>query len=151
MTTIAYANGVMASDSAATCSRTGQKVLMGAKIFRINSDLVMGFVGEPDMREAVKFFRDVRCERELPTAQDIFQIFKDDALLVFCKPRKIFYLETDKKVSNIYRCADKYAAMGSGSDVARGFMFWGGDARGAIKAACKHNAFTSGPIKTVMI
>jgi hypothetical protein len=72
MTTIAYANGVIACDS---CYAASDVIYTRRpKIHRLSSGGLMGFSGSTDARAVVELFDKVKSERHLPTRRAILDL-----------------------------------------------------------------------------
>jgi hypothetical protein len=139
VSTIAYANGLMAADSGIFINDC---VLQDAtKIHRIWNGGIVGIVGDLEQSAAFAAWLKAGCKGRKPRTNTL------DAILV--EPSgKIWLYQGGNRA---HPMKETYHAIGAGDDLARGAMFAGADARTAIRAAMKHNAFTRGRIRTLSL
>lgn len=148
MTTIAYRDGVFASDS----SITFDTVHVGSvtKLYAINGHCI-GSAGSRS--EIVPFLEWIK--RGFPwEAVPIFKEDKDAGFSAIVIDRKrldkvqYFWL-TDKGTLIADDIEAAYFAVGSGKHIALGAMAHGASAVDAVKCACKHDAYSRLPIEVM--
>lgn len=140
MTVVAYRDGVLAADSAASDGDTIAHDIK--KCWRIRGNLIgcAGFV--TDITKFILWFRDGADEDEFPKMRDL------SALMVTPDAKIYSY---DQLGPAPTECTSKYVAMGSGGAIALGAMYAGADAVTAVKAAIKHSHGCAGPIRTLRL
>lgn len=150
MTTIAYRDGVMASDTAVTLGDT----LVGGiqKIFSVNGHIIGASGGREAIVPLLKWIEDGMDAANMPTfpADDdagFYAIIVDRA-----EPEKICYYWTTKKGTVIVDPIEaEYFAVGSGKFLAMGAMAHGAGAQGAVRAAIKHDPHSAGPMNIMHV
>jgi 20S proteasome alpha/beta subunit len=133
----------MASDS--SCSENDTHVGGIKKIHKVGKCLI-GFCGEISSgQKFVEWYKEGADDQELyPWGGDF------DALVVTPDGTIKMYEKTSMEPIAISK-KEKYAAIGSGIDVALGCMFQGGSAADAIRSAIKHNMGSKGPVRAQRI
>lgn len=138
MTTIAYRDGVLASDS--SCWEGDIKTCSVRKIFRVRGALV-GFTG--NLNHGMRFLdwvRDGAHHDEIPRGNYTgIVVSKSGSVTTYDNGEAAVILR------------GKYFAFGNGQDVALGAMHAGANARRAVMAAIEHSAKTDGPIRILRI
>lgn len=135
MTTIAFRNGRMASDSLGV----GDDIVRGTvrKLFRVDG-AITGFAGDTGMsRHFCKWFEDgadAAAPPKIETSGFGALVYSADGLFV-CSERW-----------TLAEIVAPYAALGSGNLIALGAMAMGADAERAIEVAYLHDPFTRGPV-----
>lgn len=155
MTTIAYKDGVMCSD---TCYSVGKsRVGAGKKIFW-SRNIILGCAGSADDREFTEWLlKTVKSPKSLPSITDLHEFASArgvdyDFILVFRRTLRLFYgsCADDSERSFLFELEDdNYVSVGSGADFAVGAMAAGCTAYEAVAAAIKHDHGTSGEIVEV--
>lgn len=157
MTTIAYKDGIMASDSAASDS---WQILTNksTKIYRLGSGALFGGAGDADIRSILELFNDCKSYKSLPTKKKIIEEKTDfDGLLVLPKGAKIFHVwcneppgDSDERWhAGVMPIEEHHYAIGSGAIFALPALDAGRSARDAVLIACKRDFFTRPPVVTV--
>lgn len=138
MTTIAYRDGVLAADQAAT---RGTVIISGViKAARASNGDLIAAAGDAGYNGAFLRWAEAGCAGDPPKANkedngwDTGLIFKADGTLILHEP------------SGWFTMRPAYYAIGSGKDIALGVMFAGGSAEQAVLAAIEHDFYTRGPI-----
>lgn len=134
MTTIAYRDGVLASDS---CASDDQQMMRFTKLHRMGG-YVFGFCGDAHAcHEFVTRFKG-------GTALSSMKVKGDLSALILMPDGSC--MRWDNR-GGAFPIEDKFAAIGSGAGVAIGAMHFGADAREAVKAACKYDPGSAGPVR----
>lgn len=154
MTTIAFRDGIMATDSHVTfgddfCTRCN-------KVFRLKYGHLAGFSGDADERDLLAILHTIRSEKNLPTRATLETLKQEFNVLLVLKNGRVFYvscvlvdLQSDAIFSaQIIENEEKYGAVGNGFRYAIGAMAAGASARDAVVIACKYDIFTGPPVKT---
>lgn len=143
MTTIAYRDGVLASDSQATTTKVQ---LLGEckKIFRLKNGDCIGLAGATAafnicLRELNKAAKE--NEGKLPTLP------RQATVLLATKEKKLWLWERGWEDYS----SEEYFAIGSGWVIALSAMDAGATAREAIEIACRRDIYTSGRIQTLRV
>lgn len=148
MTTIAYRNGIMVSDTAVTLA--GAIVGGTQKLFAANNHIIGAVGGRDAIVPLLKW-------AEAGMNETAFPVFPEDddagfyAIIVSRDaPEKICYYWTTKKGSVIVDPMDtEYFAVGSGKHFAMGAMAHGASALDAVRAAIRHDPYTVGPLNWI--
>lgn len=146
MTTVAYKDGIMVSDLAAT-TMSGHRIATVKKIFQAHG-YTMGFAGDPEaVPLLLKWFTD---EDWTPNAQLPYKLVDDEEVLP--DNRIIFEVIlvdqegnvwTHFKGEHLHAVLDKEIAIGNGQQYARAAMALGFDAETAVVKASQFCGFTS--------
>ena len=155
MTTIAYKAGLMACDSCWTHNDT--QVTSLSKITRLSSGALLGQAGDNDGREMEYFLDKIKTARNIPTRKALLELrigFEGLWVLpsghifrVSCREDPLAYHD-EVGFTPVSR---KFAATGSGSDLALGAMHVGATAREAVAAAAEYDINTLGPFHVVRL
>lgn len=140
MTVVAYRDGVLASDSAAS---EGDTIAHGIKkIYRVRGNLIgcAGYLS--DISKFINWFRAGGEEDEFPKMKDLSALMVSREGNVYC------YDHIGPTPTQI---TSSYCATGSGMQIALGAMYAGADAVQAVKAAIKHNGGCAGPVRTLRL
>lgn len=154
MTTIAYRNGFMASDSKVTAgdffvTRDAHKVV------RLKYGHLLGMSGDADGRDLVVLLQNIRSEKNLPSRAALSELkLEFHALLVF-KNGSVYHLDSWMETelseviwtSQIQECSEKFAAVGNGHQFAMGAMANGANAAEAVEIACKYDSCSGPPVR----
>ena len=145
MTTIAYRDGVLASDSRETAYKSRIDTDKAKKIFRVGSCIV-GMAGSSaqgmQMLEALKKAVKARKKGEENVLPNIM-LKSCMALLVEGDGGLWFYEK------GVWMRVDGYYAIGSGSDYAIAAMDTGLSAKEAVRIAINRDCFSGGRIQTL--
>ena len=137
MTTIAYRDGVLASDSQAT--ECGLKSSV-QKIFRLK-DCDIAITGE--LYTAMKFVQWYGNRKEDVTFES-----DDDFECIIFADGKLYSVDRNKILIELRLFEGSYFAFGSGRDYALGAMKMGATAVEAVKIAAEFDSSTGGDIQT---
>ena len=153
MTTIAYKAGIMACDSAWTNSKGCVATLL-TKIVRLSSGALVGEAGDNDCRAIYPLIDKIKCYDKLPLARDFAAIQVDyTSLLVFPNGELVeIDINHDKEKgwnANIWKVNRGFAAVGSGGELALGFMGAGRSAAEAVNFACSWDPDSKLPVHAV--
>lgn len=151
MTTVAYRDGIMASDS---CWSTGSIVdSLACKVERLKSGALLGQSGDNDIREIIALLENVKTAKAMPTYSQLAAIRVDCTLLLVLPKGAIFKISTSKKLTQddeddlgVWRVERPLAAIGSGSDLALGAMAHGASAVQAVRIACRWDINSRPPV-----
>ena len=142
MTTIAYRNGVKASDSG--CYGEQQISFSIQKVFRLANGALYGSAGGLDDSEVRALLGQHDMSRELLKATGRVVT----AILVM-PDRRIYLVDVDADGVEIVEALAEYVAVGNGADCALGAMAVGATAEEAIGAAADHNIWTRLPVQKI--
>jgi ATP-dependent protease HslVU (ClpYQ) peptidase subunit len=145
MTTVAYRNNLLVSDSRMTLGsmNAGSVVKIG---YHPKLNIGLGLCGNAFAAG------NTLAWLKIASAEDLVEGIQDslgkhgEAILVDGK-RHIFIVSSQ----GLIRVEDKYAAIGSGAPYALAAMDAGVDAKRAVKIACKRDAYSGGKIRSVVI
>lgn len=156
MTTIAFKDGVMASDSCWT-SRGDVQYTSLSKIRRLSSGALLGQAGTNDCREMDSLLDKIKQPSKLPT-RDVIANLKLDFIGLLAFPRgKLFMVSSRENPSDyndeigIWECNRGFATCGSGGDIALGALAAGKSAREAVAIACKFDINSRLPVHVVSL
>lgn len=143
MTTVAYRDGVMASDSQATSTKV-QLLSEQKKVFRLKCGDIIGCAGATAafpivVRELNKAAKEGEGKLpSLPRAATVMLATKEGKLWMWEKGWEDY-------------TAEPYMAIGTGWVVALAAMDAGADAKKAVEIACRRDVYTSGRIQVVRV
>lgn len=144
MTTIAYANGIMAGDKQANIGDNGKHGRV-TKVFKINGCLI-GFSGHSDVAMALlRWFSGGCKDEDWPELQ---YENRDCAMLVVEESGVVKMYE---RYPIPIVMEHKFHAIGSGRDFAMAAMHLGHDPIKAVEVACELDAYTGGGIDVVFL
>ncbi len=152
MTTIAYRDGIMASDSA--CSDEWQFLSRVVKIIRMQSGGLFGSAGDADVRSVAGLLTKIKTPAGLPSKKQIEELETDfSAILVLPKGRiyNIYcdYLDVGNgRWSGGLFEVDGFYAVGSGAAHAMAALESGKSAKDAVLVACRRDFFSRPPVHT---
>jgi ATP-dependent protease HslVU (ClpYQ) peptidase subunit len=155
MTTIAYKDGMMACDSCWTIGNIHVTSL--SKITRLPSGALLGQAGDNDCREMENFLSKVKTPRGLPTRKELLDLRLEYAGLLVLPSKHIFKITCRedpldyKDEVGFTPISRKFAATGSGNELAIGAMAAGKTAREAVAIACEFDINTRGPVHVVRL
>ncbi len=140
MTTICWRDDVIASDSQFSDGNIASK---GKKLFRLGK-LAIGFAGDvSDGYQLVEFLKSKDEEEEPPKLSDDFE-----AIAMNMKTGKCVYF--DKQLIQV-PIADKFTAIGTGSELAIGAMEYGASAVEAVKIAILRDINSGGRVAVIRV
>jgi hypothetical protein len=147
MTTIAYTNGIMASDSSWVGNDEIQDTSL-TKIVRLTSGALWGGAGDADDRELVALLQHVKKPAQLPTKRQLHELRMDGVGLIVFPNGDVWKIEIGEKPEGcgVWPCNRGYAAVGSGAHLAIGYMGKGGSARDAVAFACRFDPYSRLPV-----
>jgi ATP-dependent protease HslVU (ClpYQ) peptidase subunit len=152
MTTIAFKDGIMASDSC--ISGGGYYGASVNKVQRTSAGALIGWCGEADNRAVLTLIDKVKKPAQLPTKQEIAACLTDCQVLIAFGPNSLYIVGCDEDDSGRYHgyvnvCNLGAAAIGSGSHLALGAMLAGKSAREAVSIACKIDNNSKLPVNSM--
>ncbi len=152
MTTIAYKDGVMASDSCITGKGIQEASI--AKILRTSAGAIIGWSGDADNRAVLALLDKVKTSRNLPTKQEIMACVTDFSLIMAFRPNDVWFVECDEEENGRFSASIcpanlSYAATGSGAHLVYGAMAAGKSARDAVVIACKFDSYSKLPVHSM--
>ena len=147
MTTIAYTNGIMASDSSWVGNDEIQDTSL-TKLVRLQSGALLGGAGDSDDREIVELLQHVKKPSQLPTRKQLMDLKIDYVGLIVFPSGEVFkiYVDSGKQDCGVWPCNRGYYAVGSGAHLAIGYMGKGGSARDAVAFACRFDPNSRLPV-----
>lgn len=140
MTTIAYKDGVLASDTLAVYGGNARESSAAQKIMRGRDGSLYAVTGDFGVVHAYAS-KLARGEIPDPLPKDCGRVIH------VAKSGKITVHESGGK----YPLGTKVFAYGSGSDAARGAMLMGATSARAVRVASKIDVFTGGNIRTLKL
>jgi ATP-dependent protease HslVU (ClpYQ) peptidase subunit len=151
MTTIAYKDGVMASDS---CVSGGG--VLWAKINKVSvtsAGALVGFAGDADVREVLQMVDRIHSSDDLPSKREIAAVQTDFAMLIAFAPDDVWAIECDEIEGRFYGSVVTanlgYAAIGSGGKLATGALAAGASAVDAVMIATEFDCYSKAPVYSV--
>jgi ATP-dependent protease HslVU (ClpYQ) peptidase subunit len=156
MTTIAYKSGIMACDSAWT-NGANSIATLATKIVRLSSGALLGEAGDNDSRSVVALLDKVKCFAKMPTAKDLADCKVDYAgLIAFPNGEvaeiSIEHCEDAKEWrGQVWKVNRGFAAVGSGGELAIGFMGAKRSAKEAVEFACSWDPNSRVPVHAVSV
>lgn len=160
MTTIAYRDGVMASDS---CVTFGDAIdVLVPKMKRLKSGALLGSAGDNDAREIEAMFDRVKTPRGVPLRPVLLQIRLDYVGLLVLPGGEVFKISTthaseahwsDDFADDIgaWQIPDGLAAIGTGGLAARVAMMCGKSPAEAVAIACALDINSRPPVHTLAL
>lgn len=158
MTTIAFKDGVMASDSKCTDAWSAF-VTRSHKIERLSNGALLGSAGDSDCREVVKLLSAAKSAKSLPsraalaeTKTDFYGILALPAGALFLVEIYVIERSGDSEwTAQITQIHERMAAAGSGQQFAMGAMAAGKGAAEAVAIACRYDSYSAPPIREVIL
>jgi len=158
MTTIAYRDGVMASDSQDTEEDDFVISIDSTKVFHLPNNSIVGMAGDTDDRGVFELLgkADIEfCERptkeeliETRTTVDALWVWPDQRLWSVYVTYRADESEWQAYVSEIH---SDYAAVGSGGKFALGAMAFGASAEEAVEVASEFDIYTGGSVQSMSV
>lgn len=155
MTTIAYKANTMACDSAWTDCHECVATLLN-KITRLSSGAVLGEAGDNDSRAVRVLLDKVKSYDKLPTAKDLAETHVDYAALIAFQNGEVaqIVIDHDKTkgwTAQVFKCNRGFAAVGSGGEMAIGFMGANRSAVEAVNFACGWDPNSKLPVHSMQV
>lgn len=160
MTTVAYKDGVMSSDSCWSCNKAVDSLM--TKIKRLSSGALLGQAGDNDARAIEKMLDKVKTPAGLPMRDDILRIRLDYMGLLVLPRGRIFKVslthiseanwsdDFDEDVG-IWEISSPFAAIGTGKEFAMGAMAAGKSAQETVRIACRYDINSRPPVHTMSL
>lgn len=145
MTCIAYRDGILAADSCWECQ--GQVVSLNRKILKLGNGWLYGAAGDCDDRELLDFFS--KHQDHLPSRSCLEEFDADLEAIVVRPHGDVWYINSGKDDRGAFQIKQKFAAIGSGAELARGAMAFGANAEQAIWVACEYDIYCRPPVHVV--
>jgi hypothetical protein len=158
MTTVAYKDGFMASDSKCT-DDFGSFCTRIQKIHRLSSGALLGQAGDADIREMLALL-DKTSPAKLPTRQQLADLHTDCSLILAFPAGRVFLVEAGpvligdseyEWIGSVVEMQERMAAVGSGYQYALGAMKAGRSAAEAVAIACHFDSFSMPPVREVRV
>lgn len=152
MTTIAFKDGVMASDSCV--SGSGYHAASVCKVIRTSGGALLGWAGDADNRAVLALLDKIKKPEQLPTKQEIAACQTDFLILIAFGPNNVWAVGCDEGENGRYTGFVNVHnlgmdAIGSGGDLALGAMMAGKSAREAVAIACKRDNMSKLPVHSI--
>lgn len=155
MTTIAYRNGIMASDSIVTTS--DYIVGMTPKVMRFRNGCLFGAAGDADTRAIEKMLSGIKTPRSMPTGKQLAALEVCADCIMVWPNGQVFQIDincpddTKQWKGSVYETTGPYFAIGSGFQFALTAMRLGKSAAEAVEIAAEFDLKTGGPVQTVRL
>lgn len=155
MTTIAYKDGIIASDSC--ISSGGNFVDQAQKFQRLPNGVVVGFCGDMDVRAIMSIFSKVSSPEDVPPSKTLLETDCDCECLIIFPDGRVFNLminveEGKRKSAHFTEYGRRSGlAVGSGADLAIGAMSAGKSAEEAVAIACEFDLKSKPPVQTLQV
>lgn len=155
MTTIAYKNGVIASDSRVTVESEagGARNFDTKKLFRKTvqidgkpTDVILATAGES--APGSLFVDAWGTGKSLTEIRELFTYSEADFTILVVSPTGLFEVDKWCVMEPVY---EPFYAIGSGAKLAMGAMEAGASAARAVEIACKRDPYTAPPIVTMRL
>ena len=143
MTTIAYAQGILAADTQLTTPDGAKRKVK--KLVRLDDGSLFAAAGDAPAAAALQKWAEAGCPKKPKP-----RFSKDmavDAILV--KPDGTAWLFTNSAVPE--KIEDDFVAIGSGHGVATGAMAFGATAIEAVECAAKYDSSTGLPVEHIKL
>lgn len=151
MTTIAYRDGIMASDSRCTTDEY-MHLTECQKIFRMSSGALLGTAGDDDARSLLALLDGVGHGSGLPSRKDLGETETDFLGLLALPDGTLWRIEIEHVNDShwtgaVSELSSEFAAVGSGAAFAYGAMGHGATAAEAVAVACRFDVFSQLPLQ----
>lgn len=150
MTTVAYKDGKMASDSAWTM---GNKFIKSAtKLLRLKSGAIIGGAGDNDHRDILPLLQTVRKFDDFPRRADLINMRIDLEIIIALPNGEVYVLTTREKEDDydtevgVVEIPSKVISVGSGWELALAYMDAGHSAYNAVSYAIRRDPNSRFPI-----
>jgi hypothetical protein len=151
MTTIAYKDSIMASDSA--CSDDWQFLSRVVKIVRLASGGLFGAAGDADVRSIVDLLAKVKTPAGMPSKKQIEELETDFSAIVVLPKGRVYnvyceYIDAGngRWSGGLFEVLDGYYSVGSGAQAAMAALESGKSAKDAVLVACRRDFFSRPPV-----
>ena len=157
MTTIAFKDGVMASD---TLALDGANMSLGPcdKIFRTRADGLLGTSGAGDTRDILELLEEVGHPDEFPTKAELIATETEFVGLLWIRDGTLWLIEMTFNAdddegwnASVFELRLKFMAIGTGAMLAIGAMARGATAVGAVGVAMTFDTMTGGEVVSVSV
>lgn len=155
MTTIAYRDGVMASDSQMTAQNI--KTQKYNKLHRLRGGALLGQSGDADIRSLLSILQGSKTDKHIPSGSMLASL-KADLECILVLPNKHIWVvytgmikDTEFWEGGAVRCLDPFITAGSGGQLALGAMEAGASAIEAVKIACRRDTFSGLPVRSLSL
>lgn len=153
MTTIAYRDGVLASDSGVYDGAHDLMEGITPKVYQwpdVKGHWLFGAAGDADMRELIAILQ----ATGLQTTKDEIATLDTEVDGILISPQgeiwRVYY-DPENEESHIYPLNADFFAVGSGAQIAIGAMAAGKGAEEAIELTSHHNVHTRLPVQSVRL
>lgn len=155
MTTVAYRDGVLASDSKVTMGHL--YAMNQPKLHRLKGGAMLGQAGDCDVREIVHLLQAVTTEDAIPDKDTLSATRTDFEGILVLPNKEVYYLAVFKEEfgssvewqAHVNKLYNKFIACGSGGELAMAAMMQGASAEEAIKIAAALDIYTGGKVQTM--
>lgn len=151
MTTIAYKDGIMASDSCV--SSLGIQVSSICKVLRTSVGALIGQAGDADCRAVFELLDKVKTAKQLPTKQQIAACQTEFEVVIAFPNKDVWMVGCNEEQGRYdgfcYEVKGPFAATGSGWQFAMAAMRCGKTAREAVAIACEFDRSSKLPVHIV--
>lgn len=148
MTTIAYKAGVMACDSSWT-NDSGAVATLANKIFRLASGAIVGECGDNDSRAVRQLLDKIKSFDKMPMPKELAECKTDyGALIAFPNGElaEISISFNKEWRAGAWKVNRGFSAVGSGGELAIGYMGAGKTAAQAVQFSCSWDPYSSLPV-----
>ncbi len=160
MTTVAFKDGVMASDSCWTCGDNIDSLM--SKVTRLASGALLGQAGDNDARAVERLFDKIKTPAGFPSRDELLRIRLDYSGLLVLPKGRIFKISLThaseahwggdfKEDVGLWEISGVIASIGSGRDYALGAMAAGKSAKEAVQIACRYDINSRPPVHTITL
>jgi ATP-dependent protease HslVU (ClpYQ) peptidase subunit len=151
MTTFAYKDGVMASDSCVSGGGTLWAKI--AKVSMTSTGALVGFAGEADVREVLAMVDRIHSAQDLPSKREIASCQTEFDLLIAFENDEVYLIscsEDNGRYTGYVNVANLgFAAIGSGGRIATGALAAGASATDAVLIATEFDCYSKTPVYAV--
>lgn len=139
MTTIAYKNGILATDS---CWASGDFIeSRNVKFIKLKNGIICAGSGANDDRHIINIFSKIKNPRNVPNVKELLEFCHQDTKHLIVYPNKDIWIldikySENEKWANFYPIKNDFIAIGSGAHFAVGAMAAGKSAIEAVEIAC---------------
>lgn len=154
MTTIAYTNGVLASDSRATDSVTDMHVTECPKLFKLENGAILGAAGDDDDREVQELLGKSSPSR-MPSRKKLAELETEFSGILIFPGGRVFKIEIEHNedkgtwAGSVLEIKDKMVAVGTGAPFAYGAMEAGASSVQAVEIACRRDINSALPVQVL--
>lgn len=153
MTTIAYRDGTMASDSC--WADEGLQTTSLSKIDRLSSGALFGAAGDGDIRALLALIDKVKSPDKLPTKAELAATRCEVKGILVFKAGQVWMIGIEKSGEHfdamVWPANRSIAGVGSGGELAVGAMAAGKSAAEAVRIACRFDINSRPPVHSVKL